>query len=138
MDELRNLAERCEQAIGWDRELDCRIWVAVFGPDEPFESMAAAVVDYDLWVAQRYTASLDAAMTLVPEGWTFANLSQGDGKGWWCELRRGHLTSFDATAFSKQLNNASPALAITAAALRARATPIHPDNERLQEAEKPT
>jgi hypothetical protein len=107
-DKLIELAERCEAATGPDREIDTLIGYAVDLPTEDAQ-------------LPRYTASLDAALTLVPEGWTFANLSQSDRKGWWCELRQGYLTSYDKVAFGSQLENASPALAVAAAALRARA-----------------
>lgn len=77
------------------------------------------------YVNTDYTrASLDAAMILVPDGWAFANLCQQDNKHWWCELRRGFQTSYDKTAFGSQLRSASAALAVAAAALRARAADL--------------
>jgi hypothetical protein len=128
-DKLIELAKECEEAEAGRRDLNFQIRRALAGEPIEFETC---------WTAQQavrwangdssderktpvYTASLDAALTLVPEGWTFANLSQSDRKGWWCELRQGYLTSYDKVAFGGQLENASPALAVAAAALRARA-----------------
>ena len=69
----------------------------------------------------RYTASLDAAMSLVPSGWNIATAAgQNDNGTWFSELRRGYRTSYDAVALSS-LKCATPALALTAACLRARA-----------------
>jgi hypothetical protein len=109
MTNLETLASKVEGVGGGDRALDWEIHlrdgldgVGMYG-DHP-----------------AYTGSLDAAMTLVPQGWTFANLTQSDTRGWWCELRQGFLTSYDKAAMGRQLNNANPAIAIVAASLRAR------------------
>lgn len=135
MDELEGLARRVEAATGADRLLDYLIRAAI-GKGvrlngavrvSPASESGYETVHYaNGGVSQgsmppAYTASLDAALTLVPEGWTFANLSQGDNRRWWCELRRGHLTSYDKVAIGQQLNPLTPALALCAAALRARA-----------------
>lgn len=118
------LAKRCEASDKPDRELDAAIYEAVFRmPIHRSEGgqnlLTGQWYSKGETYAKKYTGSLDAAMTLVPEGWTFANLCQGDNKGWWCELRRGHLTSYDKVAIGQQLDNASPALAVCAAVLRA-------------------
>ena len=70
-----------------------------------------------------YGASLDAAMTLVPEGW------QGDGMKWWAEEGAScHLigSQWNGESWVHQFNDgrvqadaATPALALCAAALRA-------------------
>lgn len=74
-----------------------------------------------------YTASLDSAMTLVPEGWS---VSVGDLRGydppmWRCHLRDHRPESLTAAGHSEIWKEgstpASAALAICAAALRARA-----------------
>lgn len=104
MSDLLALAERCEAASGPDRELDKAIWL--IAPDQLFEFHSAR---------SYYTSSLDAAMTLVPEhdidfqsrqrrsyaavSFTPVNGFEQRGEGW----------------------AATPALALTAAALRARA-----------------
>ena len=90
---LITLAERCEQAARPDRELDFAIAAGVGWPDSPNLHQHA----------RRYTESLDAAVTLVP-----------DGLGWMImgnAAKVGRLPSRGAT----------PALALCAAALRARA-----------------
>ena len=71
-----------------------------------------------------YTASLDAAMTLVPEGWTWC--IPGHAKPLWdCRV-----TSIVDGLVSLPLPQpcATPALAVCAAALKARARAQH-DNE---------
>lgn len=100
---LVELAGRCEQVSGPDRALDCLIGDAI----------GARTRNGVINVSATYTASLDAAMTLVPEGlWAEGSLSSPGqlevhgpctydplGKGW----------------------AATPALALCAAALKARA-----------------
>jgi hypothetical protein len=79
-EQLIALAERVERAEGPDRELDALIEVAVFGfPQRAYDqanglrNRGADPLDKMLWLKNwgvpRYSASLDAAMTLVPEGW---------------------------------------------------------------------
>ena len=102
---LLALAERCEQAAKPDRELDFAIAAGVDWPDSPHSHQHA----------RRYTASLDAAVTLVPEGheWLRKNPESmtvyrvpDDLKEWAQHIYgRGNTTS----------------LALCAAALRARA-----------------
>lgn len=73
---LLELATRCEAATGPDRELDELISAAVEGAVREVQSdgrTAYHTIDGSRWVSIRvpdpgYTASLDAAMTLVPEG----------------------------------------------------------------------
>jgi hypothetical protein len=100
---LTALAERCEQATGPDRKLDREIELAVM-PErvdpEPWETLAA------------YTASLDAAMTLVPEG-CIVTIGGGLGIGTSAIEVSGRIFARKA---------ATPALALCAAALRARST----------------
>lgn len=141
MGDLLKLAERVEAASGPDRELFCAIAIASgLIPDNAWPHS-----DGTHWWANGkewgripdYFASLDAAMSLVPEGWTVANIGQGDNKRWHVELRRGYRTSYGAVIIapganeSYKLNGApSPALALTAACLKARAT-LSPDGGGL-------
>jgi hypothetical protein len=103
--DLLALAERCEAATGSGRDVDLE-WEVHFacGVQRP-EPLA-------------YTASLDAAMTLVPEDreWVLANY-------------RSPKTVARVGAFN-QGSAATPALALTAAALRARASLEHPNPAR--------
>lgn len=98
MVDLIELAERCEKAEGPDRELDLCIMRYA-------ENIGGAAEN-----AKHYTASIDAALTLVPEGLQFY-LSRGD---YATAATVGREQEWHATA-------ATPALALCAAALRARA-----------------
>lgn len=145
--ELLALAERCEKASGPDRELDALIRRVVFADfvlcGDSGSACAACMMGLDAtqfpecgaplgMVDERashpsrwqdddrlpaYTASLDAAMTLVPEGWDWSVSSYGeDGAsaevwehGWRDDTR---INSFLAKA---------PALCLVVADLRAHA-----------------
>lgn len=115
-EELLRLAERCEAATGPDREIDGAI-DRLFnkrpkhGDYDPGERAVWRVKDgwsgllvrgdgfaRGSFCAAEYTASLDAAMTLVPEGWEYVLMER--------------------TVWS---SGNSLALALTAAALRALA-----------------
>jgi len=141
---LNNLIERVEAASGPDRELDLAIMVALdLRPDWLRKSTGELWVDASgrnpvvRWADQsvgrsvgnpnvddgpKFTASLDAAMTLVPDDCTWLRLSPAtmtvsrpdpNEKRW--------AKHFDARA-------ATPALALCAAALKARArTPDEKD-----------
>ena len=67
MTDLIRLAERVEKLTGRDREVDLEIYRAIY----PFPCVALserAQDAFDREKAPKYSASLDAAMTLVPEG----------------------------------------------------------------------
>jgi hypothetical protein len=68
---LLALAERCEQAAGPDKELDFTIddFMLKYGAETDCIRNPRYVLPY--------TASLDAAVTLVPEGWRY-DLTNGD------------------------------------------------------------
>jgi hypothetical protein len=97
---LLALAERCEQAAGPDAGLDLAIWKAL--SEMPGFKHPSPIWRFDV------TESLDAAVTLVPEecGWMVMNSA----------AKVGVWPSHGAT----------PALALCAAALRARAAMVHP------------
>jgi len=129
---LLELAARCEAGTGPDRELDCRIWWVLDGLSISFEDTVAIVADLHAWLAPYYTASLDAAMALVPEGHTI-QMSDWDAeilreRGPWQAIvlpfrARGSLTDY---TFTNRCDHAATApLALCAAALRAitQATP---------------
>jgi hypothetical protein len=138
---LDALADRCEAATGADRELDALIRCAVFAPATAYVAMSpfnGAWCIYDgetrdgrprgwealtLTQVQRlgeFTASLDAAMTLVPEGYFVAvvNSTLADPE------KVGRATALIAPGGSAKAAEPSEAatmpLAICAAALRAR------------------
>jgi hypothetical protein len=96
---MRELIERLEAATGPDREMDFAIAAAVGWPDSPHSHQHA----------RRYSDSLDAALTLVPEGATW--------------LAAGHPTQrarASVPVSTPAIAGATPALAICIAALRAR------------------
>lgn len=123
------LAERCEAATGPDRELDAMIAVATdwrWDDWEEGESTARGQAEKhgldwlvgrakdgmaSMWRHMpRYTASLDAAVTLVPDGWEYTAKQEGPRHIWAMHKRRVEVA-----------NAATPALALCGAALRARA-----------------
>lgn len=123
--DLIALAARVEQAQGPDRELDAAIatmlgWTEVHGsvlrPD--FRGgRPPGVIDW--WdIVPIYTASLDAALTLVPEGYVWTLHGEPGGAGLaGVQPDRGDGDGCDYS----DVNAATPVLALTAAALRARA-----------------
>jgi hypothetical protein len=108
---LLELAARCEAAAGADTEIDARIWHTVYGASNGWE--------YDGYPRKFFTASLDAAMTLVPKGiYPMIDCLQHDGG---CEVELGYLTKESDNGFGGLLvtSAATPALALCAASLRA-------------------
>jgi hypothetical protein len=113
-DSMTELAERCEQATGPCRNLDNAIRLATNN---------GCAFDDD----PRYTASIDAAMTLVPEGWRIVGICESEpdsppeelkGLPWAARLK---LPSDDLRAKWGMAYARTAALALCAAALRARA-----------------
>lgn len=106
------LAARC--ATGADRAIDVAIELALEGSGYDYPA--------DNWVkdAARYTASLDAAMSLVPSGWR-PTISQhlAPLPHWAVRL--------DCWNEQVRVKAATPALALTAAALRAIAAALPED-----------
>jgi hypothetical protein len=139
MTELLKLAERCEAASGPDRRLDAEIGAAVRAmpmndPDawisgwpHPFiaapqfkgsiaaPNNAGGIVCH--WEARDYTASIDAAMTLIAAD-VFFHVSrfspECDGRG------QAHVYPNRGIGDDYEAEAATPALALCAAALRAR------------------
>lgn len=132
MTDLMELASRVEAREGPDRELDALIGVAVAGyflgePRYPGAERRYGYVDKEgcrvepgNGAADRliplYTASLDAAMTLVPGELRTAMVQKPDTT-WGCALL---ALASDNREFPES-TAPTPALALTAAALRARA-----------------
>lgn len=98
--DLLSLATRCEEATGANKMLDEAI----------YEAVGAVPIRHHSFVYPHYayTASLDCAMSLVPEGrehdWSLIG-----GSYWQAEVA------------DESADAATPALALCAAALRARA-----------------
>ena len=143
---LEGLAACCEAATKRDAEIDTLIYAAI--NEWPVEWRGNALVrttDYypigtidpgerNRWFtghigAPAYTTSIDVAMTLVPDGLRLT-LSEWDDekhlrpKGAWQAIlsKPGSDASFDAMRGYRCDHAATPALALTAAALRARAS----------------
>lgn len=114
MTDLIALALRVEALTGPCRETDHAIYAAL-NPDSPLPEGGRLLP----W-AHCFTDSLDAAMTLVPEGCRFVVSTEEPGPWAWVGVSGEDTVATMA---------ASPALALTAAALRARAAMETTDDE---------
>lgn len=130
MTNLRELADRCEAATGPDRELDGAVLIAIGhaqrrGSFTFWMNAAGSTNELVGSGCPRYTASLDAAMTLVPEPHKWAITASSHDGGWqaWVWQIEGGPNWHEA---------ATPALALTAAALRARDTDGRPEGTDAQ------
>jgi len=142
--DLMELAAKVEAAACGDRVLDCEIavalreapytapWATKF-PDWRVQSLQgytrAEVWDGDRLVGHwhsfaPYSASLDAAMTLIPDGlgvgWRMTDGAGGPTAEIWCVAIEGPDAPREVYHVGAN-PTATPALALTAAALRARA-----------------
>lgn len=102
---MKELIERIEGAEGPSRELDAEI----------IKLVSRGVLDGEYWTLPAYTASLDAAMTLVPEGWNVGIFLR---HAWLRQNAQVWHRGIEAS--TKHGNAATPALALAAAALKAR------------------
>ena len=110
---LLDLADRCEQAAGPDRELDIAIAAGLGWPDGRY---SPPILPFErVRLPRHYTDSLDTAAALVPDGWAVELVQALSGSPWHATLRGGSalVPIIGATA-------SKPALALCAAALRAR------------------
>lgn len=129
-DALAELIARLEKATGPDRKIDVAIWELLANPDkyrrashwprysdwESKSSSGAWEPFYPSLNALHYTASIDAALTLVPEPWRLQDIWQSDdGKSWHAGVRIPGLEVGSDEAC------ATPAIALCIAALKARA-----------------
>jgi len=126
------LIARLEAATGPSRELDAQIAITcgkapavAFRPCVSLDPGTFGIGAYEIWVAPSYTASIDAALTLVPEGWAIERLSHWPDIGasvelWEVTYRNGKPwhTSRDRKVEVRDV--ATPAIALCIAALRAR------------------
>lgn len=115
-DDMLKLAERVAAAASGDNNLDTAILNAIVIVREE-----GALVWYEIdgkpyttGHTPPYTASLDAAMTLVPEGY-LCSLGN-EPLAWWAHVGPRDDPDSDETAYT----GATPALALCAASLRAR------------------
>ena len=113
MTDLEQLARKVEALSGPDREGDEEISLA-FGCFPYSEDRSGNLSGID---CPAYTASLDAAMSLMPEEWLLVTLSEIAGEGM-CYAHLGNpFHSLDSEATGNTL-----VLALTAACIRALAT----------------
>lgn len=126
MSSLLELAVRCEAATGPDRQTECDIFTALNPEWLPHKTdLGTFVNDKSLRdtpylsrntkLAPRYTASLDAALTLVPVGVAWCLYSDSS-------IEYGPEPEAGCMLNGYGLDAATPALALCAAALRARAS----------------
>lgn len=122
-DTLAALVERVEKATGPDRCIDAGVFAALHPELRRLPREPNAFIGPDEWIKTPpfYTASLDAAVSLVPEGKFWI---AGYGR-----MRRGEPLGGATIYYGKGLaigtmiaeaEAATPALALVAAALRAR------------------
>ena len=108
-----DLIARLESAPEGSRELDKAIWLHI--TDAPYVDFRADTAD---WLPH-YTTSLDAALELVPEGWTAWELrSHGRKTRFSADLSR--MSECDAGEDWAHGMGSTPALALVIAVLRAR------------------
>lgn len=106
MNKLEELAARVEAATGPDRELDGAIGRAVGAT--PLMMCDTGNVE----IFASFTASLDAALTLVPEGWFW---QVGQGNHAWAAVYENPI----APSMRVDPIAATPALALCSASLQA-------------------
>lgn len=132
MSELLKLAARCEAATGPDRTLDAEIAVLVDGLGSVatyspayLHAVGNSFEDIGKYAdIPAFTASIDAAMSLVPEGaW------------WWVEAQPLGKAFHAGCADECVATAATPALALCIAALRARDSGRHSESEDASAAE---
>ena len=121
---MNDLIKDLEQATGPSRELDDRIGTAIGLYIERLSdgTLLYQRKDHKMWPeVPHYTASLDAALTLVPEGWAW--FVQHIGKPFTTGSARLWIPAQWTQGIPKEqfVNEAAtPALALCIAALRAR------------------
>ena len=126
---LLALADRVEKASGPDRELDAAVCVAALGMFEEGGSVGFTGRG-DMRPPPNFTASIDAALSLVPDGWR-VNSADWSIPGRYRWMLKGPCLKrvpnddggWDAGDdwYVGAASRGTPALALTAAALRALA-----------------
>ena len=100
-----------EKAEGPSRELDATI---AYHAGEARLGLPVP----ETWLAKHYTSSIDAALTLVPEGWRVNSISNVEN-GWHAVLVRGQW-NVAGYATAGSVVSVTPAIALCIAALKAR------------------
>lgn len=130
--ERDELIAALERAEGPSEELDARILSAIYAPDavvrqSPFNGAWCLYKDGSERLVdgsniprrdKNYTSSIDAALTLVPEGWIWGIGTEAEGGP---RFRAG-LSKHNADGWDDRHGvSCSPAIALCIAALKARA-----------------
>jgi hypothetical protein len=123
--ELRALADRVEALTGPDREIDAEIGMAMGLKNTMRVGHECLGTDRVVPVrCPAYSASLDAALTLVPGGWPSVQIgTTDDGRGY-AGIAKGYgqmMAEVPEEGYASCEDAASMAIALTAAALRAHA-----------------
>ncbi len=116
---MKDLIERLEKLTGPEGEVDADI-ARHFGHAVVNMPLSGPHYEEDATPVLHYTASLDAALTLVPEGW-FMDLSiDSSGTGWVVLTRPGGGFLSGEGEIERHGDAAIPAAALCIAALKAR------------------
>lgn len=130
------LAERVEKLTGPDREVDCLVVDIVGGPPEGYQRACVHDVTQPYWwsatdskapywVAPRYSASLDAAMSLADPSWwlTLRGPLSEQAYGYSRPEEREFRCHFEmiGAPYSAGARGATLPLAVVAACLKGRA-----------------
>jgi len=119
-----DLIQRMETATEGSRELDAAIYRLLYSGKLVDLLRRSGVTDMEY--CPDYTTSLDAALTLVPEGYRLYNLSDqlDDRRGrWFAGIANDVPPIVNPPATSYMAHAPSPPLALCIAALKARRTP---------------
>lgn len=112
MSELADIIARLEKATGPDEAIDAEVWCVVYAPD-------VVAIDHGAKFPP-YTTSIDAALTLVPnQPWIGPWSILSRGNSWEAEIGAGFHPR-DVGYESRAKSNATPAIALCIAALKAR------------------
>jgi hypothetical protein len=120
-----------EKATGPDRALDGETYVAIGLPAPTeilYKTLDGAGIGLRYGGVSKYTASIDAALTLVPERWQIDSMGKWshdalrDAGPWFAILMpKGDLSTTERTKQHTRCDHApTPALALCIAALKAR------------------
>ena len=132
-DKLIALADRVELADGPSRQLDAEIFLAL-NPNDGWYVRANGFpgelyhgnksVGLSAMVSPYFSSSIDAALTLIPDGWELSSLERADKlNGYSVMLRKIDYFNERPFKYIKTISSTAP-LAIIAASLRAVALEI--------------
>lgn len=125
---MDDLIKRLEKAEDGSRELDAEIWQSSGTMPEGLEDVgyfpdpAKGCMEGSIYAAPHYTTSLDAALTLVPEGWEIQLFKKLNGSK--CRLKRVVdyylVAPMENSEWEEDRLVTTSALALCIAALKAR------------------